>query len=268
MKKRAMRVALVVASVAILVAAAEGLAADEAQTVKVFVLAGQSNMAGRANPKAEDEVPLPRVLTLTKEGTWVPAIDPIHFDKKNAGVGPGRTFGITLAEENPDITIGLIPCATGGSPIDAWRPGQTWHQTRSAPYDDAITRTQRALQDGVLKGILWHQGEADANLEAAKVYEKSLRTLIARFRKTFDAPALPFLIGQLGKFPQEPWGAGESFINNIHMSVAEKDPYAAFVSAKGLTCISRKNTHFDVESVRELGRRYAAAYTTLESRSE
>ena len=99
----------------------------------LFLLVGQSNMAGRGVVTPADQKEDPRVLTLNKEGAWVPAVDPIHFDKTSAGVGLGRTFGITLAGATPGVTIGLIPCAVGGSPIDSWRPGAFYQATRFEP---------------------------------------------------------------------------------------------------------------------------------------
>ena len=52
----------------------------------LFLLVGQSNMAGRGVVAPEDKVPHKRVLSLNKEDKWVPAVDPIHFDKPIAGV--------------------------------------------------------------------------------------------------------------------------------------------------------------------------------------
>ena len=46
--------------------------------VKVFILAGQSNMAGRGEVKDEDRTIQPRVLMLAKDGSWQFAVDPIH----------------------------------------------------------------------------------------------------------------------------------------------------------------------------------------------
>ncbi len=77
-------------------------------------------MAGRGTVEAQDTVINPHVFTLNKNNKWVPAQDPIHFDKTIAGVGLGRSFGIEMAKANPGVNIGLIPCAVGGSPIDAW----------------------------------------------------------------------------------------------------------------------------------------------------
>ena len=81
----------------------------------LYLLVGQSNMAGRGVVEEQDKTPHARVLMLSKEGKWVPAIDPMHFDKPAAGVGLGKTFGQLIAEANPGVTIGLIPCAVGGS---------------------------------------------------------------------------------------------------------------------------------------------------------
>ena len=51
----------------------------------LFLLVGQSNMAGRGKVEPQDTVPIPRVLMLDKQRTWVPAVDPMHFDKPIAG---------------------------------------------------------------------------------------------------------------------------------------------------------------------------------------
>ena len=84
------------------------------------------------------------------------------------------TFGKTIADQNPSIRVGLIPAAAGGSPISVWQRGGYWEQTRSKPYDDAIARAKIAMRDGVLKGILWHQGESDSNETVASAYEQRL----------------------------------------------------------------------------------------------
>src|SRR5690349_7266005 len=96
----------------------------EPRDLQLFLLIGQSNMAGRGKIEAIDRVPIPRVLMLNKELQWVPAIDPVHFDSPSrVGVGIARTFGRVLAEANPSATIGLIPAAVGATSLDQWKPG-------------------------------------------------------------------------------------------------------------------------------------------------
>lgn len=230
----------------------------------LFLLVGQSNMAGRGAVAAHDKVPHARVLTLNKGGEWVPAIDPIHFDKPAAvGVGLGRTFGIEVAEATPGVTIGLIPCAVGGSPIDAWQPGVFYPPTKSHPWDDAMKRARLALQSGTLKGILWHQGESDSNAALAPKYERRLHDLIARFRTELQAPEVPFVVGQLGKFVDTPWSHFKTQIDAVHRDLPRKVPHTGYVSSEGLDH-KGDNVHFDAGSYRELGRRYAKAYLQIE----
>jgi hypothetical protein len=90
------------------------------------------------------------------------ATDPIHFDKPGiAGVGPGLAFGRAMAEANPAACIGLIPCAGGGTSIQAWAAGAEDRATKTRPYDDMLKRANEAQESGALKGIPWHQGEAN-----------------------------------------------------------------------------------------------------------
>jgi hypothetical protein len=228
----------------------------------IYVLAGQSNMAGRGDVAKEDKTPHPRVLVLKKDGTWAPAVDPLHYDKAHAGVGLGKTFAQVLADADESITVGLVPTACGGSPIASWQPGGIHDQTNSHPYDDALARTRRALEDGELHGILWHQGESDANPKLAEVYGEKLTELIARFRKELASPQVPFVIGQLGEFPHRPWSEGYRLVDAAQQEVAKSVPGVAFVSSKDLTHRG-DNLHFDSASLREFGRRYAAAYLAL-----
>jgi hypothetical protein len=229
----------------------------------LFLLVGQSNMAGRGRITEDQNQPHPRVLMLTKDGKWAPAVDPLHFDKPTVvGVGLGGTFAEVIAEANPDVTIGLIPCAVGGSPISAWQPGAYYEPTRSHPWDDALRRARKAMQDGTLKGILWHQGESDSNEKLAPDYEAALHELIARFRSELDAPEVPFIAGQMGQFEERPWNEHKQQVDAAHQSLPEKVPHTAFVSSDGLKQ-KGDEVHFDADSYRELGRRYARAYLEL-----
>jgi hypothetical protein len=253
---------LAIASLLCASARAESAPLPAKENFYLFLLVGQSNMAGRGVVAPEDKVPLPRVLMLNKAGEWVPAIDPLHFDKSAAGVGIGRSFAALIAKENPNAVIGLIPAAVGGSPIDAWQPGYYYNATQSHPWDDAMSRARLALRSGTLKGILWHQGESDANRELAPKYEARLHDLIARMRAELTAPAVPFVVGQLGRFKDSPWNEFKTQVDQAHRDLPKKIPHTAFVSAEGLTDKGDK-THFNSESYREFGRRYAEAYLTL-----
>ena len=219
-------------------------------------------MAGRGavtDLSVADKAPDSRVLALNASGDWQPAIDPIHWDKSAAGVGIGKFFGKIIADKNPGIVVGLIPTACGGSPISSWEPGKTNKQTKSNPYDDCISRARRAMRDGSLKAILWHQGEGDANPGSAPVYGKKLEELINRLRADLDAPEVPFIIGQLGRFPARPWTADRIMVDSAQRAEAAKMKNVYFVTAEGL--LSRgDNLHFSTASQKIFAGRYAAAY--------
>lgn len=174
----------------------------------LYLLMGQSNMAGRGVVEDEDMRAHPRVLTLNRQNEWIPARGPIHFDKKIAGVGPGRTFGVVLADQNPSRTIGLVPCAVGGTSIRLWQPSVYDKRTGTHPYDDMLERMRIAMRSGTLKGILWHQGKSDSATGLDGTYQDKLTQLLDRLRKNLNAEQTPFVLGQLGEFQGRPWDAG------------------------------------------------------------
>lgn len=231
------------------------LASLRAETVptsmKIFLLIGQSNMAGRGAVEAEDKVPHPRVFMLTKDLRWVPAVDPMHFDKpERIGTGLGKTFGAVLAEADPAVSIGLIPAAFGGSALDEWAPG--------APhYVNAVARAKEAMKRGRLAGILWHQGETDSAPDKAATYADRFAKMIAQLRTDLNAANVPVLVGETGRFRAE--GAA---VNAALASLPARVPGCVFVSAEGLADQGDK-LHFDSPAFREFGRRYARAWLAL-----
>ncbi len=233
----------------------------------LYLLIGQSNMAGRgALGGLEPEMPDARVFMFTKDGTWVPARDPMHFDKPAyVGVGPGLSFGKSIAAQDKNRTVGLIPAAVGGSAIAAWSAGSYHAQTKSYPYDEAIRRTRAAMKNGTLKGILWHQGESDAHADKVPLYQDALTALAENLRRDLGAPDIPFIVGGLGGFltEKQPEAAG---ITAILKAAPFYIPSTGFVSANDLTH-EGDGVHFDARSARELGKRYAAKYTQMRAAS-
>jgi hypothetical protein len=232
---------------------------DVPPRLQLFLLIGQSNMAGRGVPEAQDQQTDPHIWMLNKELSWVPASDPMHFDKPAiVGVGPGFAFAKKIASTYPSMNIGLIPCAVGGSGIDVWKPGAYYEPTKSYPYDDALRRTRKALENGQLAGFLWHQGESDSKPGNAAIYEEKLTELVQRLRKDLNAPHVPFVVGTLGDFivAKNP---DAKTVNDALQQATRHIPDSYCVVASGLTH-KGDTTHFDTPSARALGQRYADVF--------
>jgi hypothetical protein len=229
----------------------------------LYLLAGQSNMAGRGVVEEEDKTPHPRVFMLNAKDEWVPASEPLHFDKKVAGVGPGFAFAKAMADAEPDVTIGVIPCAVGGSPLASWQPKAVDEATKTTPYDTAIRRAKIAMKDGTLKGILWHQGESDANEKNAPKYGNLLEQTLGRMRDDLGVQDACIVVGQLGQHivDRNPFAA---IVNTALENLPKRLARCGFASAQGLKH-KGDNTHFDSPSAREFGRRYAAVMLRLQS---
>lgn len=224
------------------------------EKLHLYLLIGQSNMVGRAPNTEADRQPHPRIVTLTRDLQWTPAADPLpHEDGRDTGVGLAMTFARLMAAEDPDAHIGLIPCAVGTTALSRWVREGDLHQK-------AVARTRTAMAVGVLKGILWHQGESDSVEPAlAATYLTRAVRMMREFREELNAAEVPLLIGELGEFLPRcgrcPW---HPVVNAALRELVGQAPPAAFVSAEGLAgmedCI-----HFDADALREFGRRYAAA---------
>ena len=150
----------------------------------IFLCFGQSNMEGAARPEAQDIAsPGPRFLLMPavdfpekgrKMGEWCEASAPLC--RPNTGLTPADWFGRTLVESLPEnIKIGVIHVAIGGIDIKGFLPDSIQSYIKRAPnwmkgmleaydnnpYQRLVTLAKKAQKDGVIKGILMHQGETN-----------------------------------------------------------------------------------------------------------
>jgi hypothetical protein len=239
------------------------VAADPPTDMHLYLLIGQSNMAGRGEIAEQDRQPHARVFMFTKANAWAPAVDPLHFDKPIAGVSLGSTFGRVMADADEKVTIGLIPCAVGGTPLQRW-------QKDGDLYKQAVARAKLAQKHGTLKGILWHQGESDSGDKAtAESYGQRLAEMIEDLRQELDAPAAPFVAGKLGEFLAEKSAQGKpsywKVVNEQIDALPKTVSHSAVVDSSGLKSKASR-VHFDAPSLREFGRRYAAEMQKLQAK--
>lgn len=270
--------------------AAETLGKDweipaEKEKFHVFLLMGQSNMAGGIKKHQpghllpEDKIPVPHIVHVKtnvanpKKYKWQPSAHPLH-------IRPGRPnsfgLGIPFAKEylkhHPGVTVGLLPTAYGGKRIDLLKKG-------TGLYRGSILKAKWAAKQGTLKGVLWHQGESDCFAgDRPDTYEGKLHKLIADVRQDLEMPDLPFIVGDLGELfgigedpnPEPERVAKINKVRNALKSVPDKVKNTACVSTTSLTYVDApKCTHFDRESYIILGKRYCEAYEkTLQNQSK
>lgn len=231
---------------------------DNQSKMDIYLLMGQSNMAGRGKLSSVEVAPNQKVLMLTKDLQWVPAKNPVHFDKPTmAGVGPGLAFGGVM-QQSLKKQVGLVPTAVGGTSIDSWVPGGYDKATKKYPFDDAKERIIKAMQYGTIRGVIWHQGEADSDPEGAAVYLSKLEKLIERVRALTKSPNLPFVAGELGRFK-----ANAANINDKLKQLPALVPYTRVVSSDGLSH-KGDQLHFDAASANLLGLRFAEQMIKLQ----
>ena len=226
----------------------EGVPVPDREHFLIFLLIGQSNMAGRGKIEAQDRQTHARVLTLSKQDSWIPAKDPLHSDKREAGVGLGLTFGKVVAEAMPGYHIGLVPCAVGGTSLESWK------DPKGKLLSEAYRRCRLAQEKGSLAGILWHQGESGPD---AADYPPMFTAFVTQVRQDLGAgKPVPLVFGTLSD------GCPVSkTMNPMLKALAPTIPASVCIDTAGLA----GDLHFTNASLREMGRRYASAWLSLRS---
>ena len=226
------------------------------EKLHVYLLIGQSNMAGRAPYTDEEAGPIDRCLLLNDKDAWEPARNPLNrYSTIRKGLGmqkmnPGYSFAKKVLGANPDVSIGLVVNAKGGSSIEQWG-----RDTRF--YKEAIRRTKKATETGTLKGILWHQGESNSG--APDGYLEKLKTLVENLRADLGIKDLPFVAGQINEA-----NAKSGPINEQIARLPAAVPATGYASSRDLKC--KDAWHFGPEAMKLLGERYAEAVLKLQGK--
>ena len=242
----------------------------------IFLCFGQSNMAGQAPIEEQDMAVSDRYLSMATTdgpdrqlGTWRKAVPPLC--RADAHLGPADWFGRTLLEVVPEnVRIGIVSVAVEGCPITFFDKDQNaqliakeerdWmngilDQYGRDPYKRLLTMAKTAAEDGVIKGILLHQGETDAYNDQ---WRKTLRKIYHDLQQElhFDSTAVPLLVGEVVRGE---YGGICGHANPTINDIASHYPNTYVVSSEG--CLpSDDNLHFSSEGYRVLGRHYALRY--------
>ena len=205
-------------------ASAKSVASISAENILVgdlWILAGQSNMQG-AGELHDVESPGIWVNCYGYNETWAIASEPLHWlldsidpvhhlgltgeelerarakHKRNAlaGAGCGLPFAKEMVQKT-GVPIGLVPCAHGGTSMEQWDPAKK-EQGGNSLYGSMYRRFLAV--GGKVKGVLWYQGESDANEKAAPLFHERFTKFVTAVRHDFNDPDLPFYFVQIGRF--------------------------------------------------------------------
>ena len=225
-----------------------------------FLMIGQSNMAGRGHFHEVEPLADPRCKML-RMGRWQPMSEPVNPDRQildpswHSGVSLGPSFAIDAANFY-NAKVGLIPCADGGTAVREWMPG-------TVLFDHAVMMSSLAARSSTLRGILWHQGEADYR-GCLDEYGRDLAVMFAELRKALGDANLPVVIGELSgcMFYQGVEPDKVKVFNRRLPAMAARIGHCAVARAEDLA-VQSDGVHFSAVSQRALGHRYFEAFRSL-----
>lgn len=249
----------------------------------IYLCFGQSNMEAGARPEAQDHgevdprfqmlaaVDMPR-LNRTN-GHWYVATPPLNRQENH--MGPVDWFGRNMvANLPPDYRVGVINVSVAGAKIELWdqdictnylNSAASWMQNickqyGDNPYQRLVTMAKIAQQDGVIKGILLHQGESNAGdqqwcRKVKVIYDRLMKDL------KLNPAQVPLLAGELVGGDEK--GKCSAFNTNVLVNLPKTLPNAFIISSQGCKGTG-DGLHFAVGGMRELGKRYAMQMLKLQ----
>ncbi|XP_040998116.1 probable carbohydrate esterase At4g34215 [Juglans microcarpa x Juglans regia] len=232
----------------------------------IFLLAGQSNMAGRGGIYNDTKTnllkwdgmfppqcnPTPNILTLSLNKTWDIASEPLHKEidnLKTCGVGPGMPFSNQILAKRPNFgVIGLVPCAVGGTKIEMWQKG-------TILYNQLVDRAKAARESvgGNIRALLWYQGESDCGEQDSMLYKGRLEKFFNDLRDDLYSPDLPILLVVICS------GEG-NFLSNVRdaqLNINLKN--VVHVDSLGSTLLA-DHLHLDTNSAVRIGQKLADSF--------
>ena len=246
----------------------------------IFLCFGQSNMEGNARFQPQDTTVDNRFQVLEAvdcpdlgriKGNWYTAVPPLC--RCRTGLTPVDYFGRTLIANLPkNIRVGVINVAVGGCKIELFdkdnyqsyvstSPDWLKNMVREYdgnPYARLVDMAKLAQKDGVIKGILMHQGESNTNdtlwpQKVKGVYDNLLKDL------NLKVNSVPLLAGEMVNADQ---GGACASMNKIIATLPTVIPNSFVIPSTGCTGVP-DHLHFTADGYRELGKRYAAQMLSI-----
>ena len=247
----------------------------------IYLCLGQSNMEGNARKfEAQDSIVDSRFKVMESvdcpdlnrtKGNWYTAVPPLC--RCRTGLTPSDYFGKTMVANLPkDITVGVINVAIGGCKIELFdkdnyqsyvATAPTWmlnmiKEYDGNPYARLVEMAKLAQKNGVIKGILLHQGESNTN---DTLWTKKVKVVYDNLMKDLqlDPNNTPLLAGETVNTDQ---GGACASMNKIIATLPKTIPNSYVIPSSGCTGIP-DHLHFTAAGYRELGKRYAAQMLSL-----
>jgi alpha-L-fucosidase 2 len=252
-----------------------GNASAQKTKLYVFLCFGQSNMEGFPGVEQQDKSPVDDRLQMLAavdfpnmgrtKGNWYPGVPPLC--RASTGLCPADYFGRTLVSNlPPNIRVGIVNVSVAGCKIELFDKTnyQSYASTAASwmtsiiktydgnPYAHLVEMGKLAQKDGVIKGILLHQGESNTNdkewpNKVKGIYDNLIKDL------NLNAKDVPLLAGEVVNADQN--GACAS-MNKIIDELPKTIPNSYVISSAG--CAGRPDhLHFTPAGYREFGKRYA-----------
>lgn len=251
------------------------LASAQDKNFHVYLCLGQSNMEGNARIEAQDTCNIDerfQVMAVVGcpelgrvKGEWYKAVPPLT--RCNTGLTPADYFGRAMLEKLPsDVRVGIINVAVGGCRIELFDKEHCEEHIASQPdwlkntvkaydnnpYERLVESAKLAQKQGVIKGILLHQGESNTG---DKEWPEKVKGVYENLLKDLDLKAeeVPLLAGEVVHAEQKGRCAS---MNEIINTLPQVIPTAYVISSKGCPAAA-DCLHFTAEGYRILGKRYA-----------
>lgn len=247
----------------------------------IYLCFGQSNMEGAGTIETQDKTVNSRFRVMASvncsnlartKGTWYTAIPPLT--RCWSGLSPADYFGRTMvANLPPNVRVGIINVSVAGCKIELFDKDNypayvstitaDWlkniiNEYGGNPYGRLVEMAKLAQKDGVIKGILLHQGESNTGdyqwpAKVKRIYTNLMNDL------ALDPAKVPLLAGELVNADQ---GGVCASMNSIIATLPKSLLNSYVISSKGCTD-GTDNVHFNSAGYRELGKRYATKMLTL-----
>lgn len=239
------------------------------QPREIFIFAGQSNSDGQGNIAQYPVLPYAaKIKNYQLNGVWVDATEPIGIETGAtygvsvdgaAGAGAARSFANRMYALRAFREYGIVPCGRGGTGQPDWAP----NLSTSTLYGAMVARALAAAPAGILKGLIWYQGEAEADTSGeANAWAATFLTMYDALCDDLSIPDLKCIVTELG--PDFP---GRAYWNTVQAQQQSLDGARsgniACVSAADLSVISGDEIHLDTAGQVALGIRYADAMAAL-----